>query len=113
MNDFPELFDRATMIQYRISENDKVPKGFGSDTLMYQSEIHFIDAIGLTDGVCVSDMIQKLSITNRAITQISNKLIRKGMIEKFKIPANKKTFTISLHQKASLPITDINNSTKN
>ena len=91
MNRYQELFNKAISIQYQVSESDKKPKSFGTNELMYQSEIHFIDAMGINDGVSAQCMVNKLRITNGAVTQITDKLIKRGMIEKFKKVDNKKS----------------------
>lgn len=51
---------------------------------MYQSEIHFIEAIGLDGGHSASELSEKLGITNGAVTQVADKLIKKKLIEKYK-----------------------------
>ena len=50
MNDVLSFIKLTQKIQYRISANDKKPKSFGTRHKLYQSEIHFIDAIGLDGG---------------------------------------------------------------
>lgn len=85
-----EILEKIAMLQYRINQNDKKPKSFGTDHLLYQSEIHFIDAIGIDTEINASELSDKLGITNGAVTQVAQKLIRKELIEKYKTSSNKK-----------------------
>jgi DNA-binding MarR family transcriptional regulator len=90
MNNYFEIIEKMTAVQYRINLNDKKPKKFGTNQLLYQSEIHFIDAIGKNKEINASQLSSKLDITNGAVTQISQKLLQKKLIEKYKKETNKK-----------------------
>lgn len=96
MNDIQSFMERTAKIQYRINANDKKPKRFGTACLLYQSEIHFIAAIGLSDGLSASELSEKLGITNGAVTQVADKLLKKKLIRKYKKEENKKTVYIAL-----------------
>ena len=96
MNDIQSFMELTAKIQYRINANDKKPKRFGTAHLLYQSEIHFIAAIGLSDGYSASELSEKLGITNGAVTQVADKLIKKKLIEKYKKADNKKTVYFKL-----------------
>ncbi len=90
MNNYINLIERMAAIQYRINLNDRKPKSFGTNQLLYHSEIHFIDAIGIDKEINASQLSSKLDITNGAVTQVSQKLIKKKLIEKYKKETNKK-----------------------
>ena len=96
MKDSIRLMRLGAKIQYRIRANDKKPRPFGTDQLLYQSEIHFIDAIGPGEGLNASQLSEKLGITNGAVTQVADKLVRKKLIEKYKIQGNKKAVYLRL-----------------
>jgi hypothetical protein len=51
MNNCYKTIEKMNAIQYRINMNDKKPKSFGTNQELYQSEIHFIDAIGIGEEV--------------------------------------------------------------
>jgi DNA-binding MarR family transcriptional regulator len=87
---------RMAKIQNRINSNDKKPRMFGTKHLLYQSEIHFIDAVEPGNGLIASVIAKKLGITNGAVTQIADKLVKKNLIEKYKAPGNKKEVFIRL-----------------
>ena len=90
MNDVESLIRRTAKIQYKVNANDKKPRTFGTRHKLYQSEIHFIEAIGLDGGYSASELSEKLGITNGAVTQVADKLLKKKLIEKYKKADNKK-----------------------
>jgi DNA-binding MarR family transcriptional regulator len=90
MDDYQKIMEKMAALQYKINCNDKQPKSFGTTVLLYQSEIHLIDAIGIDNEINASQLSDKLSISNGAITQVADKLLRKKLIEKYKKEANKK-----------------------
>jgi len=90
MNNCIKIIEKMNAIQYRINLNDKKPQNFGTNQQLYQSEIHFIDAIGISEEINASQLSSKLDITNGAVTQVAQKLIQKKLIEKYKKETNKK-----------------------
>ncbi|WP_414732869.1 MarR family transcriptional regulator [Acetobacterium carbinolicum] len=90
MDDYQKIMERMAALQYKINSNDKKPKSFGTSELLHPSEIHFIDAIGIDREVNASQLSNKLHISNGAITQVADKLLKKKLIEKYKIETNKK-----------------------
>ena len=102
MNDVLSFIKLTQKIQYRISANDKKPKSFGTRHKLYQSEIHFIDAIGLDGGYSASELSEKLGVTNGAVTQVSDKLLKKKLIEKYKKQGNKKTVYFKLTEEGAV-----------
>ena len=96
MNDVESLIRRTAKIQYKVNANDKKHRTFGTQHKLYQSEIHFIEAIGLDGGYSASELSEKLGITNGAVTQVADKLLKKKLIEKYKKADNKKTVYFKL-----------------
>ena len=96
MNDVESLIRRTAKIQYKVNANDKKPRTFGTQHKLYQSEIHFIEAIGLDGGYSASELSEKLGITNGAVTQVADKLLKKKLIEKYKKADNKKNVYFKL-----------------
>lgn len=90
MNNYFEIIEKIAAVQYRINLNDKKPKKFGTNQFLYQSEIHFIDAIGNSKEINASQLSSKLDITNGAVTQVAQKLLEKKLVEKYKKETNKK-----------------------
>ncbi len=73
-----------------MQENGKQPRDFGIGHLLFQAELHTLSAICKHELVNASELAQIMGITKGAITQVVNKLIQKGLVEKFNMPGNKK-----------------------
>ncbi|WP_113675043.1 MarR family winged helix-turn-helix transcriptional regulator [Vallitalea guaymasensis] len=101
MHDYIEILERMSAVQYRINYNDRKPKSFGTDQMLYHSEIHFIEAIEVGD-INASTLSKKLDITNGAVTQVAEKLIKKGLILKYKRDSNKKEVLFKLTEKGKI-----------
>ena len=102
MNDIQGLIERTAKIQYKVNANDKKPRTFGTQHKLYQSEIHFIEAIGLDGGYSASELSEKLGITNGAVTKVADKLLKKKLIEKYKKADNKKTVYFKLTKEGTV-----------
>ncbi len=102
MNNCIKIIEKMNAIQYRINLNDKKPKNFGTNQRLYQSEIHFIDAIGISEEMNASQLSSKLDITNGAVTQFAQKLIQKKLIKKYKKETNKKEVYFKLTEQGKI-----------
>lgn len=69
---------------------EKQARDYGSEHLLYHSEVNLIVAVFHHPDSNTSELADILSITNGAITQVANKLIAKGLLERYKQPANQK-----------------------
>ena len=96
MKESEEILLQGAKIQGRINSNDKQPRPFGTKQLLYQSEIHFIDAIEPGEGLNASQISRKLGITNGAVTQIADKLVQKELITKYRKDDNRKEIYLKL-----------------
>ena len=91
MDDYQKIMERMAALQYKINSNDKMPRSFGTSKLLYQSEIHFIDAIGIDGEINASQLSERLRISNGAITQVADKLLKKKLMKNIKkIPIRKR-----------------------
>ncbi len=66
----------------RYNDISKKPRRYGTDTLLYPSEIHIIDAIGSSECVTTTFLANTLGITKGGISQTTAKLLDKGLIVK-------------------------------
>ncbi|MDC7124811.1 MAG: MarR family winged helix-turn-helix transcriptional regulator [Spirochaetales bacterium] len=96
MTDSQKMMIGFAKIQSRINSNDKKARSFGTTKMLHQAEIHFIDAIEPGEGLNASELSEKLGITNGAITQIADKLLKKKLVVKYKKENNKKEVYIRL-----------------
>ena len=85
-----ETIEKMIRLLNKVNQTNKVPGDYGTGHILYQSEIHTIEAINNHEDVNASELAAILGITNGAITQVTNKLIKKGLIEQYRKNHNKK-----------------------
>ena len=69
---------------------------FGTGVLMHTKEIHTIQAIGRHSGINVTRLAKQTEVTKGAVSQIINKLVRKGLVRKTRTPCNEKEVILEL-----------------
>jgi DNA-binding MarR family transcriptional regulator len=84
-----------------VNENAKKPRDYGIGVCLFQSEIHTLSAIYSNSGVNASELARVLGITNGAVTQVVNKLVKKDLLEKYNEASNKKEVYFRLTQRGS------------
>jgi DNA-binding MarR family transcriptional regulator len=85
-----ELMEKIYSLVNAFKAEAKQPHAYGTGHSLYDSEIHLIVAIFNHDKANVSGLARALMVTNGAVSQIANKLVQKGLVEKYKDPANRK-----------------------
>lgn len=96
MKQYNEILEKVLSITNTMNKTSKCPRDFEVGVPLYPSEIHTIEAIGAHEPINAKALAQALGITNGAVTQIADKLQKKGLVEKFKIDGNQKTVYIKL-----------------
>jgi len=86
----------------KMDADEKVPKDFGSGDLLHCSEIHTIMAIGKNTGINVTNLSRLLGISRSAISQMMNRLQKKGLVEKLRDPDNDKEILLRLSPKGTI-----------
>ena len=77
-----EFLQECLKIVNKYNNLDKKVRSYGTDELLYPSEIHVIDAIGMSKDMTNTKLAAKLGITKGGISQITSKLIKKNLISK-------------------------------
>lgn len=85
-----EISEKTLRLFNKVSQNNKKPKNYGTDHTLYTSEIHMIEAVNNYKNANASELAMIMGITNGAINQVANKLIKKGLIEQYRTKDNKK-----------------------
>ena len=88
MND--KIFEKMIYLLNKVNQIQKKPRNYGTDSVLYQSEIHIMEAVSHYENTNASELAKILGVTNGAIAQVADKLIKKGFIEKYRILNNKK-----------------------
>lgn len=75
---------------------EKKPMYYGTQKLLYRSEVHTIEAIGKNPGINVTELAQYLGITKGAVSQMIDKLIKKEMVIKKQFSNSEKEVSLEL-----------------
>ena len=60
------------------------------------TEMHTLDVIGIGNGRTMSEVAQRLQINLSTLTTAINKLVKKGYVERFRIPSDRRIVKIKL-----------------
>jgi DNA-binding MarR family transcriptional regulator len=63
---------------------------YGVDFPLHHAEVHLLEAIKSQEGANVGELARYLVMTSGAISQVTKKLLDKGLIEAYKKPGNRK-----------------------
>ena len=74
-----DAFFEGTRIFHKY---EKIPRKYGTDIELYMSEMHTLDYISKNEGTTVTNLANITKKTKSAITQLTNKLEKKGFIKK-------------------------------
>ncbi len=86
----------------QMNQMEDMPKSFGTDLLIHTSEIHTIATIGDHPGCNISELAEELGIAKPSVSEIVQKIEAKDLIEKYKLPANRKEVRLKLTEKGSV-----------
>lgn len=78
------LLQEGLKLINRYNDIDKKARSYGTEELLFPSEIHVIDAIGMQSDMTTTKLAKTLGITKGGISQITAKLIKKGLISRSK-----------------------------
>lgn len=73
-----------------ITSEQKIPREYTEGQVLYHAEIDLLEKIEAHPASNVSTLSAKSGVTKSAVTQMSGKLLEKGLIEKYQDPKNKK-----------------------
>lgn len=99
-------FKNRTKISYtflrvvtKLSDMDGKTRNYGTDQPLFNAEIHMIKSIKENEGIHVTGLADMLGVTKGAVSQIIQKLERKGMIVKDTDPHNLSRLVLRLTPK--------------
>ena len=78
---FDTLFHR---VLNKMNKLEKKPRYYGTDHLLFGSEIHTIEAIGHNPGISVTELADLQGVTKGAVSQLIQKLEKKDLIIRMK-----------------------------
>ena len=83
----------------RYNEIESQPFFYGTDTLLYTSEVHTIEAIGNNPDVNITQLAKLQGITKGAISKRIQKLIQKDLVTKSFAPQSENEVVLNLTNK--------------
>ena len=85
-----EMVQQFVDMLTEITAKQKIPQEYADGQVLYNAEIALLEKIHQYPSANISMLSDKLGITKSAVTQMSAKLLDKGLIEKFQDSKNKK-----------------------
>lgn len=79
----------------RMHEFETIPMDFGTG-LLYPSEIHTIQAVGLQPGMNVTTLAARMGVSRGAASQMVGRLAGKDLVEKYRTRDNDKEVCLRL-----------------
>jgi DNA-binding MarR family transcriptional regulator len=95
-------FEKVLRIANKINEGLKEPRSFGTDQILYASEIHIIDIVGRNPGINITEIAEKMGIRKSAIPKVIQKLTQKDMVTRCIKQQNKKMVQLELTDKGEI-----------
>ena len=96
---FNQISDVMIRIINRYNEAEKKPRHYGTDDLLFPSEVHMVSLIGNNEGCGVSELARIAGVTKGAISQIVKKLETRGLIVKSEERGNSSKVLVNLTNK--------------
>jgi len=97
-----EIVDQYGRVLNLYSLIEKTPKDFGTGNQLFPSEIHTIEGIGRKPGINVSELAIELGISKPAVSQLTKRLERKGLIKRYRDEGNNKEVLLRLSPKGEI-----------
>ena len=98
IEEFSKFVDALLEVTRVMHNYDKRPRCYGTDVELYAAEIHTLDKIYNQEGMTVTELAELTNKTKSAITQLTNKLEKKGMIQKLRNKEYHKEINLYLTQ---------------
>lgn len=93
------MIHKFEKVMNKYNKSEKKPRYYGTKELLYRSEVHTIEAIGNNNKINVTELAQYLGITKGAVSQMVDKLIKKGMVNKQMVSDTENEVSLELTEK--------------
>jgi DNA-binding MarR family transcriptional regulator len=97
-----EIGEALLRILNKYVENQRRPRRYGLEELLYPAEVHTIMLIGDHPGAGVTELASRAAITKGAVSQMLQKLDKKGLIRKSSDPVDGKRLVLELTSKGKV-----------
>ena len=96
MKDYSEMAWLMERIMHKYAQYEKMPQKYCEDVILTQPEIHTVAIIGDKEGIGVTELAKIRGITKGAVSQMVDKLVEKGLVEKRENPHSKAAISLYL-----------------
>ncbi|WP_238191716.1 MarR family winged helix-turn-helix transcriptional regulator [Paenibacillus sp. L3-i20] len=87
---------------HKLRRMERQPRTFGEAGELTPSEMHTIEVIGCGEGILMSELAMKLSITKGAATQIVSRLEREDFVHRHAHPVDLRSVVVSLKERGEI-----------
>lgn len=85
-----QVVGKLFSVMKTMSDTEKTPSECASGQPVYTAEINFLKSIAHANEINAVELSNQMNVTRSAVTQMSNKLEERNLIEKYSKPDNKK-----------------------
>lgn len=96
---FSQLMDSLYSFSQISGINQNTPRTYGTEDILYMAEVHLIRDIAEHTGITVTQLAQLNNKSKSAISQMIDKLLHKGLVEKHQHPDSKRQIAIYLTER--------------
>lgn len=91
-----EITDICVRIVSKITLFGKIPHEYGTGHMLYNADVHVLEAVGRNPGIKVTDLAQFMGVTKGFASKMAKRLEGKQLLMKRKDPGNKKEILLEL-----------------
>jgi len=99
---FYDLMNIIYDVYDKISLYEKHPRKYGTDDLLSMIEAHTIEMIGKNEEITASVIAEKMYKTKGAVSQLIDKLVKKGLVEKKEHLNDSRKFILELTENGKI-----------
>lgn len=96
MKNYIEMAWLMERIMHKYAQYEKIPQQYCEDIVLTQPEIHTVAIIGDKEGIGITELAKMRGITKGAVSQMVDKLVEKGLVEKRENPHSKAAISLYL-----------------
>ena len=93
---YEKLLEKLEQVITKMESMHTPTLSFGTGVLMHQKEIHTVQAIGRHSGINITRLAEFTGVTKGAVSHTVKKLVRKGLVQKTRLPGNDKEVVLEL-----------------
>jgi len=93
---FEYILDLLDQVVTKLGSIHAPRHDFRTGIPLYRSEIHTVQAVGHQPGINITQLAEHLGVTKGAVSQMINKLVKKGLVYKTRIGTDSREIVLNL-----------------